>query len=293
MSQIKGSVFPVAVRIGLLVATFFVVTATHGEIVLAQEAPAQTEEQKQARAALDKGVQDFKNGQYDEAIAEFERAKQLDPQLIKARLYLATAYASQYIPGASSEENVRKGRRAVEEFNGVMILDPQNISAIDGVGSILFQMAGQPYDPDKFAESKSQFMKHSELRSDDPEPYYWIGVIDWTLSFRANGELRANYNKTVRGDALLDTAPLPVEVREQYTREYGSIIDEGIDALKHAIELRPDYDDAMAYLNLLYRRKADTVADLSERDALTQMADDLVDRIKEIKQRRAEAPNRP
>jgi len=57
--------------------------------------------------------------------------------------------------------------------------------------------------------------------------------------------------------------------------------------------LRPDYDDAMAYLNLLYRRKADTVADLSERDALTQMADDLIDRIKEIKQRRAEAPNRP
>jgi tetratricopeptide (TPR) repeat protein len=293
MSQIKSSVFPVAVRIGLLVVSFFVVTATHGEMVLAQEAPPQTEEQKQAREALNKGVQDFKNRQYDEAIAEFERAKQLDPQLMNARLYLATADASQYIPGASSEENVRKGRRAVEEFKGVMILDPQNLSAIDGVGSILFQIAGQPYDTDKFAESKSQFMKHSRLRPDDPEPYYWIGVIDWTLSFRANGELRANYNKTVRGDGLLDTDPLPVEVREQYTREYGSIIDKGIDALKHAIELRPDYDDAMAYLNLLYRRKADTLAYISERDALTQMADDLVDRIKEIKQRRAEAPNRP
>ncbi len=28
-------------------------------------------------------------------------------------------------------------------------------------------------------------------------------------------------------------------------------------ALKKAIELKPDYDDAMAYLNLLYRQKAD------------------------------------
>jgi hypothetical protein len=147
--------------------------------------------------------------------------------------------------------------------------------------------------PDKFAESKSHFLKHSRLRPDDPEPYYWIGVIDWTLSFRANGELRANDNKTVRGDGLGAADPFPVEVREQYTREYGSIINEGIDVLKHAIELRPDYDDAMAYLNLLYRRKADTVAYVSERDELTKMADDLVDTVKEIKQRRAEAPNRP
>jgi tetratricopeptide (TPR) repeat protein len=258
-----------------------------------QEPPPKTEEQKQAREALNTGVQDFKNGQYDEAIAAFERAKQLDPQLMNSRLYLATAYASQYIPGATSEDNVRKARRAVEEFKGVLILDPQSIPAMDGIGSILYQMAGQPYDPEKFAESKSQFMKHSRLRPDDPEPYYWIGVIDWTVSFRANDELRAHFNKTVRGEPLRPTDPFPVELREQYTREYGSIIDEGIDALKHAIELRPDYDDAMAYLNLLYRRKADTVAYISERDELTQVADDLVDRVKEIKQRRAEAPKRP
>jgi tetratricopeptide (TPR) repeat protein len=293
MPKTRNCVFPVAVCIGLLVVSFSVVTVIYGAIVLAQEAPVRLEEQKQARETLNKGVQNFKNGQYDEAIANFERAKDLDPQFMDARLYLATAYAAQYIPGAPSEENVGKGRRAVVEFKRVLILDPQNLSAIDGIGSILFQMAGQPYDPDKFAESKSQFLKHCRLRPDDPEPYYWIGVIDWTLSFRANGELRENYNKTVRGDGLRTADPLPVEVREQYTREYGSIIDEGIDALKQAIELRPEYDDAMAYLNLLYRRKADTVAYTSERDAMTQIADDLVDRIKEIKRRRAEAPKRP
>jgi len=32
-------------------------------------------------------------------------------------------------------------------------------------------------------------------------------------------------------------------------------IQEGIDSLNKAIQLRPDYDDAMAYLNLMYRRE--------------------------------------
>jgi hypothetical protein len=57
--------------------------------------------------------------------------------------------------------------------------------------------------------------------------------------------------------------------------------------------VRPDYDDAMAYLNLLYRRKADTVNFQDERDELLKMADDLLDKVKEIKERRAESRRPP
>jgi Tfp pilus assembly protein PilF len=257
----------------------------------AQEGPPRTEEQSQAREALNKGVQDFKNGQYEEAAGDFLRAKQLDPKLMNARLYLATTYASQYIPGAPSDENSRMGHAATEEFRGALSLDPQNISAIDGLGSLLFQMAGSPFDPDLLQESKSYHQKHIYLRPDDPEPYYWIGVIDWTLAFRANGLLRTKFNLSVRGRQLGDDAPLPPDLRDEYVRGYGATIDEGIESLNHAISIKPDYDDAMAYLNLLYRRKADTVASESEREQLIKMADDLVDTVKDIKQQRAEAPN--
>jgi tetratricopeptide (TPR) repeat protein len=185
------------------------------------------------------------------------------------------------------------GKAAVEEFRGVLNIEPQNISAIDGLGSMLFQMGGSPFDPDLFQESKSYHQKHIYLRPDDPEPYYWIGVIDWTLSFRANGLLRAKFNLSVRGRQLSDDAPLPPDLREEYTREYGSIIDEGIDSLNHAISIKSDYDDAMAYLNLLYRRKADTVASESAREQLIKMADDLIDQVKDIKQKRAEAFSQP
>jgi len=243
-----------------------------------------------ARDLLNKGVAAYKNGQYDTAIEDFKQAKELDPGLMNARLYLATAYASQYIPGAPSDQNVRLGNQAVNEFKEVLQIDPNNLSAIDGIGSILFQMAGTPYDPKKFEESKSYHQKHIELKPNDPEPYYWIGVIDWTLAFRSNGELRAAYNREHVNKQVRDTDPLPPALRNEYTAKFGPLVEEGIADLQKAIQIRPDYDDAMAYLNLLYRRKADMVESADERAALLKQADDLVDKVKEIKQKRAEQP---
>src|SRR5882724_9584914 len=180
-----------------------------------------------ARDLLNKGVAAYKNAQYDTAIEDFKQAKDLDPKLMNARLYLATAYASQYIPGAPSEQNVALGTAAVNEFKEVLAIDPNNLSAIDGIGSILFQMAGTPYAPKKFEESKSYHQKHIDLKPNDPEPYYWIGVIDWTLAFRANGEARAEYNRGNIKKQLKDADPLPPAVRAEYAAKYGPLVDEG------------------------------------------------------------------
>jgi tetratricopeptide (TPR) repeat protein len=243
-----------------------------------------------ARDLLNKGVANFKNGQYDAAVEDFKQAKDLDPSLLNARLYLATAYASQYIPGAPSDENVKRGKAAIDEFKGVLEKDPNNLSAIDGIGSILFQMSGQPYNPEKFQESKSYHQKHIELKPTDPEPYYWIGVIDWTQAFRGNAELRTEYNKEHINKQVKESDPLPAAVRTQFIDKYGKLVDEGIASLQKAIQLRPDYDDAMAYLNLLYRRKADMAESAEERASYQKQADDLVEKVKEIKQKRAEQP---
>jgi len=243
-----------------------------------------------ARDDLNKGVGAFKNGQYDTAIEFFKQARDLDPSLMNARLYLATAYASQYIPGAPSDANMKLGTQAVTEFKDVLSIDPNNLSAIDGIGSILYQMASQPYDPKKFEESKSYHQKHIELKPTDPEPYYWVGVIDWAVCFRINNEMRADYNKNNIKKQVRDTDPLPASVRADYTTKCGTLVDEGVAALQKSVQLKPDYDDAMAYLNLLFRRKADMVDSADERGNYLKQADDLVDKIKEIKQKRAEQP---
>jgi len=46
----------------------------------------------------------------------------------------------------------------------------------------------------------------------------------------------------------------------------------------------------MVYLKLLHRRQADSVYHPDEPDELLKIADELADKVKEIKQRQAESP---
>ena len=242
-----------------------------------------------ARDKLNKGVQAYKANQPDRAIEDFKEAKDFDPSLTNARLYLATAYAAQYIPGAPSDENVRMGQQAMQEWQEVLDKDPNNLNAIDGIGSILYSMASTPFNAKKMEESKGYHEKHIQIKPTDPEPYYWIGVIDWSIAFRGNKDMREEYNKTAK-KTIKDTDPMPPALAAQFKEKYGAIVDEGVADLQKAMELRPDYDDAMAYLNLLYRQKADMEATPDARDADIKLADDLVDKVKAIKQKKMENP---
>lgn len=246
----------------------------------------------QARDMLNKGVQDYKANQFDKAVEKFKEAKRLDPDLKTARLYLATAYANQYVPGSPDQANVDHANQAVTEYKEVLEKDPTNLSAIDGIGSLLFNMAaGPPTHIDMMKESRSYHQKHIQIKPDDPLPYYWVGLIDWTLSFKANTQTRFDFNKEQTAKKQIkDGDPLPDKLREQFAAAYGADVDEGIAALKKAIDINPEYDEAMAYLNLLDRQKADMVASPDDRKKLLDDADALIDKVKVIKQKKASQP---
>jgi tetratricopeptide (TPR) repeat protein len=95
-----------------------------------------------ARDELNKGVRAYKNASYEEAVDHFRRAIELDPSLINARLYLATAYASQFTPGSPTEENRKNADAAIEAFGQVLERDPNNVTALSYTASIYYGMAG-------------------------------------------------------------------------------------------------------------------------------------------------------
>ncbi|HXD91409.1 MAG TPA: tetratricopeptide repeat protein [Candidatus Binataceae bacterium] len=285
---------PITVQIQLLAFVLAIVLMPTVTFAALQEPTQQPDgdPRAQAREYLNKGVQAYKDARFDDAIEDFKRAKELDPWLVNAPLYLATAYASQYIPGAPAEENVRNGELAVQEFKEILERDPNNLSAIDGIASILYNMGGTPFDPKKLIESNLYHEKHIVIAPDDSEPHYWIGVIDWSLCYRANRDLRNEYNQTAKF-ALKETAPLTADLAAKFAREYRRTVDEGIAEFQNAIRLHPDYADAMAYLNLLYRQKADMESSDVLREQDLQKADDLVDQVKAIKRKQTENQNYP
>lgn len=242
-----------------------------------------------ARDFLVKGVQAYKAGQTDAAIEDFKQARELDPNLLMAQVYLAVAYQGQYIPGAPSDENQRNGKQALDEFQKVLQVDPKNLTAIDGIGSLLYSMAATPFSPDKFKESQQYWQRHISVKPDDADPYYWIGLIDWTLAYRENAELRSGYNHANPKKQVHDDQPLPASLRDEFSSKEMQTVTDGIDSLKKASERRPDYDDALAYLALLYLQRADMATSTDERDGYTKQWSDLMDQVKQIKQKKAAA----
>src|SRR6202046_405773 len=77
-----------------------------------------------ARDQLNKGVESYKNNHYEQAIDHFQKAVELDPGLINARMYLATAYISQYIPGVDSPDNLNIANQAIKEYQSVIDANP-------------------------------------------------------------------------------------------------------------------------------------------------------------------------
>jgi tetratricopeptide (TPR) repeat protein len=230
---------------------------------------------------LNLGVQAYKQAKYDEAIQHFEKAVAQDPGNAKARLYLATAYSQQYIPGAETPDNIQMAERAVEQYKKVIDLDLSNGAtgnAVKGIAYLNLQMK-------RFEEAKDYYRRATDLDPDDPEPYYSIGVIDWTLTYQPRQEERAKLN--LKPDASLPAKNYGVcaKMRE---KNWATIAD-GIDNLNRALQLRPDYDDAMAYMNLMFRERADVQCDdRAAREADLKTADDWVDETMSVKKARAE-----
>ena len=135
----------------------------------------------------------------------------------------------------------------------------------------------------KFEEAKQYYRKASELDPNDPEAYYSIGVIDWTQSYQPRMEERSKLG-------LKPEEPLKdKKVCNALRQKVQDIIQDGISMLEKALQLRPDYDDAMAYMNLLYRERADLQCDNpAARAADLKTADEWVDKTMAVKKAKAE-----
>jgi tetratricopeptide (TPR) repeat protein len=231
-----------------------------------------------ARDHLNKGVQAYKSSKFELAIDNFQQAVALDPSLINARLYLATAYAQQYIPGADTPENNHNGEQAIDQYKQVLQVDPKNINSIKGIAYLYLQMK-------KFDLAKEFYKKASEVDPNDPEPYYSVAVIDWTQTYVPRQEERAKLAMKPDDSLPAKDKKVCAMLKEKNTAD----VQEGIDNLNKAIQLRPDYDDAMAYLNLMYRERADIQCDDPAAHAADlKTADEWVDKTMAIKKAKAE-----
>jgi tetratricopeptide (TPR) repeat protein len=235
-----------------------------------------------ARDNLNKGVNSFRSGQYTAAADNFKTAIDLDPDLSSARLYLATAYMTQWVPGSEAPDNVRNMNSALQEFQTSLgsNLDAKNkLIAMQSLANIYYQKKD-------YAQAESWNKKVIAADPKNKEAYYTLGVIAWSEFVPSWREARSTQGiKPEDPGPLKDAKPAPKnkkaapepDLKAELKAKYWPILTDGIEDEKKALEIDPDYENAMSYMNLLIRYRADLedtkeqyMADAKESDSWVQ-----------------------
>jgi tetratricopeptide (TPR) repeat protein len=242
-----------------------------------------------SRDAMNHGVQAYKGAKYPEAVDDFKTAVQLDPDNATPRLYLAIAYMSQYIPGAISPENLQFAQQAKDEFMKVLAKNPSDTTALNYLASLNYQQAQSMPDLDqkikKLDESKEWYVKLIAADPKNKEAYYSLAVIDWVKWYAAWMKARADLGLKPEEPGPLKDKKVKADLQAQYS----GIIDDGIKNLQTALDIDPNYDDAMAYMNLLIREKADLDDTPDQYKADIDSADKWVQKALDTKKAKAAA----
>ena len=199
-----------------------------------------------ARDQLNKGVDAYRSAHFEEAIGHFQRATELDPTLPMAKTYLATALAQNVVPGLQSPENLRNAQQAINIFQQVLNQDPTDVNSVKQIAGIYFQI-------NRLDDAKTWQKKVLAIDPKDAEAAYTIGVIDWMEAHKnvLTALQPAGFNDDGQGNVKV-----PKKIMEPLAQQNAAFIEEGLQYLKQAVASRPTYDDAMTYLNLMYRAKA-------------------------------------
>lgn len=246
-------------------------------------------EKLQSRDQMNKGVKSYKAMKYGDAIKHFQEAVQLDPTNDNAQLYLATSYMTQWVPGVDTSDNKKNYQMARQEFEKILKKEPNNSLALASLASMAYNSATSGTPEQKQAaldEAKKWNQRRIEANPKDSEAYYYLGVINWAQAFPAIRTARVDQKMGAN-----DPGPIKnPKVRQELQAKYSAMVNDGIENLKKSLDLDKENEDAMSYINLLLREKADLEDSPEAAKADVAQAEDWSNKSIDMKRIKASRP---
>jgi tetratricopeptide (TPR) repeat protein len=229
----------------------------------------------------------YLNGDYAGAVREYELAEQAYPEgLHVVELNKGLACRQQMTPGGKGPEHERAVDCALSSFQRMKELRPtdargeqlyvQTLFDADRFDTLIAmyeaQLAQNPTDmaainslinvhsrAEHWAEALKWSMKRADLSPDDADAQYTVGVMIFNRLFQKGGADKGNYDP--RPDPNADPKappkmPPPFSMGDLMGAERVRVADLGIRYISKALEIRPNYREAMGFMSLLYRQRA-------------------------------------
>ena len=224
----------------------------------------------QARLEFKAGNGLYRSERYRDALTQFQKGLALDPGATFAWRSVGLTAMALYRPGIEGEENEHLADVAIDAFEKYERAYPNDPRIEEYLITVLInaeryeealarlERKARAGDPTAGAAIVNVMVKAGRLpaaferahrlgASPDPQLLYTIGVAAWASSY---------------SDATLNLA------------RRSAVVELGLNAIREALDLKPDYFEAMAYYNLLFREKAKVTIDPLEQQKCLALADD-------------------
>jgi tetratricopeptide (TPR) repeat protein len=248
----------------------------------------------QARVELKKGNSLYQQEQYSAAMAEYQKGLELDPSDTFAWRSVGLAALALYRPGDDSPKNLEYGRIAADAFQKYLKENPDDAKVQDYLMSIL--VSSKQYQ--QALAFVDQLQQQNPAEANDPK---------WN-KYRVNVLIQAGRLPDAEQLALKTPGPeQPVSLYsigvEAWHKVYNvntidfaakqQLVDLGLRALRKAVEIKPDYFDAMFYLGLMLREKAKLETDGNARTADVNEAETWLKKGLELRKKAQPAAPKP
>ena len=224
------------------------------------------------QALLPKAVQN-----YELAIEKLSRPEDVNLRKLSLQ-YLAAAY------GPDKLNDPVKAEPAVQRLISIDPGDPTNYFALakiyedsgvydeaekvlamakdakPGDPAVYMTLAGYYNRQGQFDKTIEALKERAAKEPNNPEAYYTLSTYYWDEAYRNN------------------------RLKDSEKREY---VQSGMEAIDHAIMIRPDYVEALVYKNLLLRLQANMERDPAKQQALLKQADQFRDKAQELRKTKA------
>jgi tetratricopeptide (TPR) repeat protein len=201
----------------------------------------------------------------------------MEPGNIKTKLFLANALLTQFF----SEQGARNARymlAAQEQYQQVLAQEPHHNQAMHGLMGIAIN-SRRP------AEALELARKLMEWDASDPIAPYTAGVAQWMIVYPEYAKAKVATGGRVDEYFLHDA-----NVRKSLREKYSASIEDGLAMSRRAVSLKPDFDEAMAYTNLLLRLKGGISDTMEESNLLIGDADAWVGKAISFKKGQGQQP---
>jgi tetratricopeptide (TPR) repeat protein len=239
----------------------------------------------QARVELKQGNAFYQKEEYRPALAQFKKGLELDPSATFAWRSVGLTALALFRPGDPSPENMQYAETAIDAFKKYLEDYPEDEKLREYLLTTLVQTKrfdealaylrerGDPNDPDIVRAQVNILIQAG--RYDEA----------WQLAQQMTGPNQAEVLYSVGVSAWDQAYRNPNLNYEQRSK----MVDTGLEALKRALEVQPDYFEAMAYYNLMFREKAKLEMDGTKRLEYVALADEWMKKALDLRKKQQEA----